>query len=75
MTAFLADDPSAQLKATLEQILAAAAAAGADSADARVIFSQSGSVGVRMGALETVERNEDAASALRVFIGQRQANV
>lgn len=75
MTAFLADDPSAQLKATLEQILAAAKAAGADSADARVIFSQSGSVGVRMGRLETVERNEDAASALRVFVGQRQANV
>lgn len=75
MTAFLADDPSVQLKATLEQILAAAKAAGAHAADARVIFSQSGSVGVRMGKLETVERNEDAASALRVFIGQRQANV
>ncbi|WP_299683895.1 TldD/PmbA family protein [uncultured Tateyamaria sp.] len=58
-----------------EQMLTAARAAGADAADAMVVQGVSTSVDVREGALEQAERAEAIDLGLRVFVGQRQANV
>jgi len=49
--------------------------AGADAAEAVVSERQSLSVGVRLGRLEEVEREESRDLGLRVFIGRRQASV
>jgi PmbA protein len=56
-------------------LISAALKAGADAAEAAVAERQSLSVGVRLGALEEVEREESRDLGLRVFIGQRQASV
>ena len=64
--------PPAELTETL---LRAARAAGADSADALVVSGASSSIDVRAGALEQAERSESIDMGLRVFIGNRQANV
>ncbi|TMM46615.1 TldD/PmbA family protein [Qipengyuania marisflavi] len=48
---------------------------GADRADAMARASSSESVGVRLGALEDVERSESEEVALRVFVGQRTASI
>jgi PmbA protein len=59
----------------LHDLVGAALKAGADAAEAVVGERQSLSVGVRLGELEEVEREEARDLGLRVFIGQRQATV
>ncbi|WP_415919220.1 TldD/PmbA family protein [Tateyamaria sp. SN6-1] len=58
-----------------QQMLQAARQAGADAADAIVVEGISTSVDVREGRLEQAERAEAIDLGLRVFVGQRQANV
>ena len=60
---------------TLNEITAAALAAGADAAETAYAEQAALSVTVRMGALEEVEREESRELGLRVMIGQRQASV
>src|SRR5277367_4961626 len=59
----------------LHEVIAKARAAGADAAEAVIAERRSLSVGVRLGELEEVEREESRDLGLRVFIGQRQATV
>jgi PmbA protein len=59
----------------LHELVQGALKAGADAAEAVVGQRQSLSVGVRLGELEEVEREEARDLGLRVFIGQRQATV
>jgi PmbA protein len=59
----------------LNELVAGALKAGADAAEAVVGERQSLSVGVRLGELEEVEREEARDLGLRVFIGKRQATV
>ena len=59
----------------LQDVVAAALRAGADAAEAVGAERQSLSIGVRLGALEEVEREEARDLGLRVFIGQQQATV
>jgi PmbA protein len=59
----------------LQDLVAKAKAAGADAADAVQVDSVSLSVGVRLGALERLERSESGDLGLRVLIGRRQAMV
>lgn len=61
--------------ALAHDLIAAALKAGADAAEAAVAERQSLSVGVRLGELEEVEREESRDLGLRVFIGKRQASV
>lgn len=63
------------LDALTHALLDAAKAAGADAADAMAVQGTSVSIDVRGGALEQAERSEGTDIGLRVFIGQRQANV
>lgn len=58
-----------------QALLQAARSAGADGADAMAITGTSISVDVRGGKLEQAERSEGTDIGLRVFVGQRQANV
>lgn len=58
-----------------QQLLDAARKAGADGADAMVVDGTSLSIEVRDGRLEQAERSEGLDLGLRVFVGQRQANV
>ena len=59
----------------LHDLVRDALEAGADAAEAVVGERQSLSVGVRLGKLEEVEREEARDLGLRVFIGKRQAAV
>ncbi len=59
----------------LQDVVAAALKAGADSAEAVGAERQALSISVRMGKLEEVEREESRDLGLRVFIGRRQASV
>ena len=59
----------------LHALVAAARAAGADSADALLVNSASLSVQRRLGKIEQLERAEGFDCGLRVFIGQHQAIV
>lgn len=59
---------------TLDYLLDQAKKAGAINADARIAHAQSSSLGIRMGALETLIRDEAQNASLRVFMGQRQAS-
>ena len=59
----------------IDQLLAAARSAGADAADAIAVQGTSVSVDVRAGALEQAERSEAIDLGVRVFVGQKQANV
>ena len=59
----------------LQSVVDAALKAGADAAEAVMAERQSLSVGVRLGQLEDVEREEGRDLGLRVFIGKRQAVV
>jgi PmbA protein len=59
----------------LNELVSGALKAGADAAEAVVGERQSLSVGVRLGELEEVEREEARDLGLRVFIGRRQATV
>src|SRR5712671_7795575 len=58
-----------------ERLVAAAARAGADAADAVAVRSVSLGVEVREGAVEESERSEGDDAGLRVFVGRRQAVV
>lgn len=58
-----------------QRLLDAAKTAGADAADAIAVQGTSLSVDVRGGALEQAERSESIDIGLRVFVGQKQANV
>ena len=57
------------------QLLSAARAAGADSADAFAVRGTAVNIDVRQGKLEQAERSEGIDLGLRVFIGQQQAIV
>jgi PmbA protein len=59
----------------LNDVVAAALAAGADAAEAVGADRRALSITVRNGELEEVEREESRDLGLRVFIGQRQASV
>ncbi|HTK36634.1 MAG TPA: TldD/PmbA family protein [Caulobacteraceae bacterium] len=62
-------------EALLHDLVQSALRAGADAAEAVTQDIRSLSVGVRMGELEEVEREERRDLGLRVFIGRRQAVV
>ncbi|SFM04561.1 TldD/PmbA family protein [Shimia aestuarii] len=66
---------SQNLQTLAEQLLDAAQKAGADAADAITVQGTSLSIDVREGKLEQAERSEGLDLGLRVFVGQRQANV
>ncbi|MEX0310850.1 MAG: PmbA/TldA family metallopeptidase, partial [Tateyamaria sp.] len=66
---------SSDLSSLTERLLVAAKTAGADAADAIAVSDTSLSVDVRAGTLEHAERAEGVDLGLRVFVGQRQANV
>jgi PmbA protein len=59
----------------LNDVVAAALAAGADAAEAVGAERRALSITVRNGELEEVEREESRDLGLRVFIGKRQASV
>lgn len=59
----------------LHELVRLALSSGADAAEAVVAERSALSVGVRLGALEEVEREESRDLGLRVFVGQRQAVV
>jgi PmbA protein len=59
----------------LNDVVAAALKAGADAAEAVSAERRALSIGVRMGELEEVEREESRDLGVRVFIGARQATV
>ena len=59
----------------LQDLVKAALKSGADAAEAVGAERRSLSIGVRLGALEEVEREEVAEIGLRVFVGQRTAVV
>lgn len=63
------------LLASAEALVAAARRAGADAADAVGRASVSHGVGVRLGALEDLDRSESVEAGLRVFVGRRSASV
>jgi PmbA protein len=60
---------------TLDHLIRAARAAGADAADALFAASVSASVSYRLGKLEDVERAESWDLGLRVFVGSQVAFV
>lgn len=64
-----------EARALVERVVARAAAAGADAADALYAGDRSSSVQVRMGALEQVDRSESEEIGLRLFLGRRSATV
>src|SRR4051794_12372217 len=59
----------------LQDVVAAALKAGADAAEAVSAERRALSIGVRMGELEEVEREESRDLGVRVFVGRRQASV
>src|SRR5579863_4967409 len=59
----------------LQDVAAAALAAGADAAEVAFAERQAMSVSVRLGELEEVEREESRDLGIRVLIGKRQASV
>ncbi|TNJ46284.1 TldD/PmbA family protein [Phaeobacter sp. B1627] len=62
-------------EALCHALLDAARKAGAETADAMAAKGSSLSIEVREGALEHAERSEGVDIGLRVFVGQRQAQV
>ncbi len=58
----------------LADLVARAAKAGADAADAIMVSNGSSSVHVRDGQTEDVSRSESEATGLRVFVGTRSAS-
>ena len=65
----------AQLIAAAEKLVVAAKKAGASDADAVVGRSRSFGVSVRNGVVEGTTNSENNGLSLRVFVGQRVANV
>ncbi|MDL2408340.1 TldD/PmbA family protein [Rhizobium calliandrae] len=66
---------SATLLSRASQLIDLARKAGADAADAVVVRSRAQSVSVRLGKVEGTESSESDDFSLRVFIGNRVANV
>ena len=66
---------SQNLESLAMALLDAAKAAGADAGDAMAVRGTSTMIDVRGGVLENAERSEGIDIGLRVFLGQRQANV
>lgn len=66
---------TSSLSELTQKLLDAAVRAGADSADAMAVRGTSQSIEVRDGKLEQAERAEGVDIGLRVFIGQKSANV
>ncbi len=66
---------SSNLDDLTQRLIAAAKTAGADAADAMAMQGTSVSIDVRGGKLEHAERSEGIDIGLRVFVGQRAANV
>ncbi len=64
-----------QAKTRAQDIVARAAKAGADAADAVFSADTATEVQVRLGKLEDVGRAESGELSLRVFVGQRTASV
>ena len=64
-----------QARDVAHQAVERARAAGADAADAVYAADASLDVSVRLGVLEDVGRSESAELGLRVFVGQRSAQV
>ena len=64
-----------ELDTLTDRLLTAAKRAGADAADAMAVQGTSVSIEVRGGQLEQAERAEGVDLGLRVFVGQRTANV
>ena len=62
-------------RSTIEALLDAARAAGAEHADALIVHSASLAVQRRLGAIEQLERSESTDLGLRVFLGNRVAIV
>ena len=58
-----------------QRLIDAAKAAGADGADAVAVAGTSVSIDVRNGVLEEAQRSESTDIGLRVFVGNRSANV
>jgi PmbA protein len=67
--------PVEQARESVEALVEQARGAGADTADALYVGSESQSVQVRLGELEHVDRSEGEEMGLRVFVGQRSASV
>jgi len=59
----------------MSALLDGARKAGADGADAALATGMATSVSVRLGKTESVERAEDFAAGLRVFVGQKTATL
>lgn len=59
----------------LDHLLGLAAQAGADAADAGYFGESSTGIGVRLGTLEDISRSEGEEIGLRVFLGDRSAQV
>ncbi|MEQ9490241.1 MAG: TldD/PmbA family protein [Alphaproteobacteria bacterium] len=68
-------DPEYDIPDLLDDVLARAKRAGADTADAVAANSVSVSHAQRMGKMENLERSESRDLGLRVFVGHRQAIV
>ncbi len=66
---------SATLLSRASQLIDLARKSGADAADAVVVRSRSQSVSVRLGKVEGTESSESDDFSLRVFVGNRVANV
>lgn len=66
--------PDAALE-RLDHLLSRAKAAGADAADAVYFGEASTGIGVRLGALEEIGRSEGEEIGLRLFLGDRSAQV
>lgn len=66
---------SAPLSELAHSLLLAAEKAGAEACDCVVIKSETRSIEVRNGALETAESSDSIDLGLRVFVGKRQAVV
>ena len=64
-----------QARAQAQSLVDRARAAGADAADALYASSESQSVQVRLGELESVERSEGEEIGLRVFLGTKSASI
>ena len=71
----MTDNADTDALSLLEDLLARARRAGADSADALMARGVSQSVSQRLGTPEAVERSEGRDVELRVFVGRRQAVV
>ncbi|MEQ8814648.1 MAG: TldD/PmbA family protein [Thalassobaculum sp.] len=71
----MTDNADTNALSLLDDLLARARRAGADSADALMARGVSQSVSQRLGTPEAVERSEGRDVELRVFVGRRQAVV